>query len=224
MSQLSVSDQKQLKQLLAKELQNRKNNTCASSLRVYLSLIPLNLNLYFKSFLLAAPNYKQEEEFWNNLFLLESLGSFLSHTKAYYRQSLITEWIKGLMPGHNVMELFNVMKVGNPLIQLNYLIESDSFYGYYIFLKLAVSSDIETSEISKLIKKLLLPNDKCTIPQNIREDTVNFLTHYFNINDIKYPFHRELDHSLFAFAEKNYESFLKVIIPASRIKYYLDSL
>ena len=224
MNQLSVADQKQLKLVLVKTLANRKSVTCSQSMALYAALIPQNLNLYYKSFLLAAPAYKKDNEFWENLNLLEPLGDFLSQTKAYYRQNLIVEWTNGLKSHHPVEELFRIMKVTNPMVQLNYLIESDSLYGYYLFMILAIRHDIDLANLSKLVRKLLLPNDKLKTPQNMREDTANFLTHHFNIQDIHYPFHRTLDATMFAFAEKNYESFLKVIIPASRIQSFLNSL
>ena len=115
------------------------------------------------------------------------------------------------------------MEVQNPIVQLNYLIESDSIYGYYQFMLYAIKNDVEIKNISKLIRKLLLPDQKMTLPQNVREDTANFLTHHFNVQDIHYSWHRELDITMFAFAEKSFESFVKVVIPSSRIQYYLST-
>lgn len=224
MKQFSVADQKRLKLILVETLGNRKKTSCEDSLQIYARLIPLDLNLYYKSFLLAAPAYKKEEEFWNNLEILKPLGLFLSTNKAYYRQNLISIWIKGISHHHSVKDIFQVMVVQNPIVQLNYLIESDSLYGYYEFMLYAIKNDVEVKNISKLIRKLLLPDPKTTLPQNIREDTANFLTHHFNIHDLQYNWHRELDVTTFAFAEKSFESFVKVVIPASRIQHYLDTL
>ena len=223
MEQFSVADQKRLKLILIDTLANRKKTSCEHSLEIYAGLIPLNLNLYYKSFLLAAPTYKKEESFWSNLDILKPLGLFLSKNKAYYRQNLISEWIKGISHHHSIEKLFQIMEVQNPIVQLNYLIESDSIYGYYQFMLYAIKNDVEIKNISKLIRKLLLPDQKMTLPQNVREDTANFLTHHFNVQDIHYSWHRELDITMFAFAEKSFESFVKVVIPSSRIQYYLST-
>lgn len=224
MVQLPVADQRQLKLLLAQTLADRKKVGCKESLLLYVALLPQNLNFYYKSFLLAAERYRKEEEFWNNLSLLAPLGEALSTTKAYYRQNLLTEWLNGLKPEHSSADLFRYMKVSSTLVQLNYLIESDSLYGFFQFMHVALHSDVKTDDLSKLIRKLLLPHEKLALPQNVREDTANFLSHFFNIQDIPYPFHRTLDSTMFAFAEKSYESFLKVIIPANRISAYLHAL
>ena len=224
MEQLSVADQKQLKLALAQTLGNKNKVDTLQVMKIFTDLVPLNLNLYYKSFLMAAENLKQEENFWKHLSILKPLGEFLGSNKAYYRQNLLTTWLNGLKPGHSSEELFQVMQVTNPVIQLNYLIESDSLYGFYQFMTLAISKDVDSITLSKLIRKLLLPNEKFRIPQNMREDTANFLSHYFNINDIHYPFHRTLDTTMFSYAEKSYESFLRVIVPASRIKDFLGNL
>lgn len=224
MIQLSVADQKQLKLILAQTLSNRKVISSKDSLQLYVDLLPLNLNLYYKSFLLAAESYRKDKDFWENLSVLEPLGEILSQMKAYYRQNLLTEWLKQLKPYHAADMLFQYMKVSNVLVQLNYLIESDSLYGFFLFMHTVLKSDVQTGDLAKLIRKLLIPSEKLTVPQNIREDTANFLSHFFNIQSIQYPFHRVLDTTMFAFAEKDYESFLKVIIPANRISAYLNAL
>lgn len=223
-SQLSVADQKRIKLELFKILGDKKLLTFESRLSIYLSLLSTNLNLYFKGFLMAADELGRESAFWQNLDLLDDLGKQLSHTKAYYRQQLITCWIRNLKQSQDVVKLFFHMRVINPVIQLNYLIESDSLYAYYQFLLLCIKYDVEKAIIAKFCRQLLVRNEKLNISQNIREDVANFLIHFFDITALYYPFRRELDSTMFAYAEKSYESFLKVIIPASRINTYLENI
>lgn len=222
--QLSVADQKRMKLELFKLLDKTKVLTFEERLHTYIGLLSLNLNLYFKGFLLASENLSETHEFWNSLEKLDPLGVQLSHTKAYYRQQLITKWIHNLKPNQDVVRLFFHMRVINPVIQLNYLIESNSIYAYYQFLLLCIKYDVEKAIIAKFCRQLLIRNEKRTISQNIREDVANFLIHFFDITSLYYPFRRELDSTMFAYAEKSFESFLKVIIPANRISSYLETI
>lgn len=217
LSQFSVTDQKQAKQVIARFLADRKICPVDSCIRIYTGLMQQNLNLYFNTFALACESLRNEPDFWHNLDLLHPIGLLFKSNRVYYRQTVIRTLSRQLKPELPVLLLFDVMQITEPRAQLVYLLEADSLFACYQLIRLAVQHDIEPAFLTKCTKQLLT-NDKSCMPFYVREDIVNFITHYFNGVNVRYPFKRTLDPSLLSYAERTYDAFCKVIIPANRLK------
>lgn len=217
LSQFSVADQKQAKQVIARNLADRKICPVESCIRIYAELMQQNLNLYFKTFALACESLRNEPAFWQNLELLHPIGLLFQTNKIYYRQTVVRTLTHQIKPEQPVSLLFEVMQITEPRAQLIYLLEADSLFACYQLIHLATQHDIDAAFLTKCTKQLLT-NDKSSLPFYVREDVVNFITHYFNGVNVRYPFTRTFDPTLLSYAERSYDAFCKVIIPANRIK------
>lgn len=215
LSLFSVADQKQAKLVLARYLSEGKDCSLPDSLHIYVQLMQLNLNLYFKMFALVCEKFRTQPEFWDLLDELLPLGQLLKENKAYYRQTILRVLMHQLTPDIPVVRLFQIFKVQEVKAQLIYLLEADSLFACYQLIILAAQNDVDPIVLTKCAKQLLT-NDKSTIPFYIREDVVSFMVHYFNGFAIRYPFKRTFDSSLLSYAEQSFDTFSKVIVPAKR--------
>ncbi|MCF0186138.1 MAG: hypothetical protein HUJ98_06595 [Bacteroidaceae bacterium] len=216
LSLFGVADQKQAKLLLARYLSDREMISLKGCVRMQVELMQQNLNLYFNTFVLACEAYRNEDEFWELLEELRPLGEYLKECRVYYRQTLLRTLLYKLKQNRLVHQLFEVMQVAEPKARLVYLLGADSLFAYYQFVTLAASADIDMPFLTKCAKELLT-NDKSSIPYYVREDVVNFITHYFNGLALRYPFRRAIDPALLSYAERSFDAFSKVIVPAKRI-------
>lgn len=217
LSQFSVAEQKQAKQVVARYLADRKICPIDQCIQIYADLMKENLNLYFKTFALACESLRNETDFWQNLESLRPIGLLFQSNRVFYRQTVIRTLTFQLRPEFPIGQLFDVMQINEPRAQLVYLLEADSLFACFQFIRLSVQHDIDATFLTKCAKQLLT-KEKSSMPYYVREDVVNFITHYFNGVAVRYPFKRTLDPMLLSYAERSYDAFCKVIIPANRIE------
>ena len=219
----SVADQKQGKQIVARTMANRRDCSLQQSIEIYSALLQYDLNLYFKTFLLYGETLRDEAAFWGNLSLLNKVGELLQKNRPYYRQQLLNCWLCKLNKDKDAAELLKVMRINDVKAKMSYLLQAATLYAYYLLIVIALQQDAETAYLKKCCTHILSTPDSA-VPIGVRRDVVNFMVQYFNIPDTNLRFFHKLEVGTFSYAERSYESFVKVIIPAERIQHFVNVL
>ena len=215
-SSLRINDQKSAKMMVANYLADFRKCPVAQSMRVYVGLQLQKTNLYYNAFALLCPKLGAQPQFWENLPLLQPLGELYGQNKVFYRQNVVRALIHGISTEYPVLQLFQVLNITDPRAQMVYLVEPDSIYAMYLLLKVASQNEVDTAFITQCIKQFWT-NSKSEIPVHQRESVVNFMNQYFNDVHVHHLNVQELLPAQLAYAEKSFDAFCKVIIPAKRI-------